>query len=241
MSDDIIAAERAIGLRFNNPQLLRQAFIHRSYLNEFPSFPIGSNERLEFLGDAVLGFLVAEHLYTAFPEAPEGTLSTLRAALVRASTLAKVGATLDLERFILMARGEYQAGTRIRPILIAHALEAVIGAIFLDQGIEIARQFVARSLIPELNHIVAERAIIDAKSRLQELTQAATGLAPSYVVVAAAGPDHARWFTIEVRIGNRLLATGEGSNKRIAEQSGAQTALEQWGADGPIEPFSPIG
>ena len=215
---------------FGRKDLLQRALVHRSYLNENPGYALGSNERLEFLGDAVLGFVVAEHLYHAFPEMPEGELTNYRAALVRLRTLARVAERLDLGRFLFLGKGEEASGGRERASLLARSLEAVIGASFLDQGLDATRAFILRLLSPELERIMGEDAAKDDKSRLQELAQAETGLTPAYHTVASLGPDHAKVFVVEVRLGERVLAEGRGRSKQEAEQVAARAALGNWAA-----------
>ena len=213
---------------FSRKDLLQRAFVHRSYLNENPGYVLGSNERLEFLGDAVLGFVVAEHLYHVFPEMPEGDLTNFRAALVRSRALAHVAEGLGLGGFLFLGRGEEASGGRARPSLLAATFEAVVGAIFLDQGLEAARGFVLRLLAPELERVQREDATKDDKSRLQEVAQAETGLTPTYRTIASLGPDHARVFVVEVSLGQRVLAEGRGRSKQEAEQVAARNALDNW-------------
>ncbi|MCL5265052.1 MAG: ribonuclease III [Chloroflexi bacterium] len=208
--------------------MLQQAFVHRSYLNENPGFPLSSNERLEFLGDAVLGFVVAEYLYEKFPSMSEGELTGLRAALVRAETLARVASTLELGEYLLLGRGEAATGGRGRQTILSRTLESLIGALFLDRGLERAKSFILSSLQSELQRIQEQKLAKDYKSRLQELTQAKWQLTPTYRTISAVGPDHAKVFTVEVVTGDRILAQGSGTSKQEAQQNAARSALESW-------------
>lgn len=215
-------------MRFQDPRLLEQALVHRSYLNENPDFHLGSNERLEYLGDAVLGLVISHHLYEKFPDAPEGVLTAMRAAIVKAQTLGRVARAMGLGDLLYLSHGEIEAGARTRRRLLAQALEAVIGALYLDQGFEAARAFVLRALEPEIDHLEREQPPTDAKSYLQQLTQAAFGLRPVYEVVSTTGPGHRPHFVVNVRLGERVLGTGEGDKKQDAEQAAARQALEIW-------------
>lgn len=225
--DDLALLERALGLQFDDKSLLQQAFVHRSYLNENPGFKLESNERLEFLGDAVLGFVVAENLYYLFPGLPEGALTSLRAAIVRSETLARVAKRLGLGTYLFLGRGEEASGGRNRPILLARTFEALVGAILIDQGLEAARHFILANLQEELTRVVQEKAGKDYKSRLQEFTQGRWQLTPTYRTVAAEGPDHAKVFTVEVMLAGKPIARGVGRNKQGAEQDAARQALTQ--------------
>ncbi len=176
----------------------------------------------------MLGFVVAGYLYNAFPEMPEGELTDLRAALVKGGTLARVAEAIGLGRFMLLGRGEEASGGRTRIRLLSSTLEAVLGAIYLDQGLEAVREFILRWLGPELQRIRREEQTKDPKSRLQEITQAETGQAPAYHTVASEGPDHARVFVVEVRLGQNVLGRGQGASKQEAEQAAARNALATW-------------
>jgi ribonuclease-3 len=198
-------------------------------LNERPELrSFGSNERLEFLGDSVLDFVVAEALHTRLPEASEGTLTAMRAAVVRESALAEVAAGLDLGRHLLLGKGEAQSGGRQRRRLLASGLESVIGAIYLDLGLDEARAFVLRAMSDRLTKVLAGLPLKDAKSTLQEAAQARTGIAPSYLLASAEGPDHAPSFSVSVMLGDLTLGTGSGSSKRDAEEASARDALARW-------------
>ncbi len=223
MLEDI---ESAIGIAFNDKSLLTRALTHRSYLNENYDLPYLDNERLEFLGDAILDFVAAEFLYHQFPEMSEGQLTSLRAALVKGDTLARFAADLGLPAHLLLSRGEDAAGGRTRAPVLAGAFEAVIGALFLDQGLDAARAFITRFVLPEAERIHRERLDRDAKSMLQELAQGRLQTTPLYRLVETRGPDHAKEFTIQVVLGDRVCGQGSGRNKQTAEQEAARAALE---------------
>lgn len=216
-----------MGVKFKDPALLEQALVHSSYVNENPQSTPRSNERLEFLGDAVLGLVVADELYAAYPDQDEGELTELRTHLVRRETLAKAARRLNLGEELLLGRGEQAGGGRARPTNLSHAYEALVGAIFLDRGLAAARRFVRRSLSDEFGSI-AERAFpLDPKSRLQEISQSRYQAPPSYRLVDAEGPDHARRFTVEVIVDGRALGAGSGRSKQEAEKAAAREALDQ--------------
>jgi len=215
----------ALRISFRDPGLLMQALVHRSYLHEHPESVLPSNERLEFLGDAVLGLVIASHLYHRYPEMDEGELTALRAAVVKAATLARVASQLGLGQHILMGKGEESSGGRSRAALLAGAFEALVGAIMIDQGLDAAQDFAIRHLAPILDEIVRAELHRDDKSRLQELTQGLLGLTPTYRVVEVSGPDHDRLFTVEVWSGQQALGRGRGRSKREAEQAAARDAL----------------
>ncbi len=214
-------------MKFKRSALLQQALVHSSFVNENPDRAPESNERLEFLGDAVLGLVVADELFAAFPDQDEGMLTELRTHLVRRDTLAKAARRLKLGDALLLGRGEEAGGGRTRPTNLAHAYEAVVGAIFLDSGLTSARSFVRTSLSSELG-AVAERAVpLDPKSRLQEMSQSLFQSTPAYRLVAAQGPDHARHFTVEVVVNGKAFGTGKGSSKQQAEKDAARQALRR--------------
>lgn len=224
--DDLQDFQNGLGVHFESLELLQQAFVHRSFLNENPGFPLSSNERLEFLGDAILGFVAAEFLYKRFPEMSEGELTNLRAALVRTETLARIARRLLLGGYLYLGRGEQASGGRERPLILASAFEALVGAVYLDQGLETVREFLLQQLEPELHRAIRLKLSKDFKSMLQELAQGKWQVTPVYETVAVGGPDHAREFTIEVRLGARVVGTGRGKSKRKAEQEAARQALE---------------
>ncbi len=223
--------QNQLGLHFDDQSLILRALTHRSSVNEYP-FLIGDNERLEFLGDAVIGFVAADFLYHRFPEKREGTLTAMRAYLVRRETLARFARHINLGHFIIMGRGEEESGGRARDSVLASTFEAVVGAIYLDQGLEAARTFLLPFFQPELERLQTDHLTKDAKSRLQEWAQAKLRQTPSYVTVAATGPDHDREFTVEVRIGGETYGVGIGKSKQQAAQAAAQNALDQIGPEG---------
>jgi len=226
--------EERLGVTFNDPALLQQALVHSSYVNENAgSFP-ESNERLEFLGDAVLGLVVAGHLFESFPAQDEGMLTELRAHLVQRDTLAKAARKLDLGAALLLGKGEDEGGGRRRPTNLAHVYEAVVGAVFLDGGLEPARSFVLGSLKEELVYVADESFTLDPKSRLQEISQSRYQTTPRYQVVDTEGPDHARRFTVEAVIQGETVGSGSGRSKQAAEKQAAQRALEQLESDDSI-------
>ncbi len=230
MIEDIAHLACALAVPQVDRDLLQVALTHRSILNEDPTIA-EPNERLEFLGDAVIELAVSDHLYQTHPERAEGQLTTLRAAVVRAAVLAEVAHGLHLGAYLRISKGEDAAGGRSRPSLLAGALEAVIGAVYLDLGWDTARSLVARLLVPELKRVLAADTDApgkDSKSLLQELAQAARGLTPTYQVVNALGPDHAKEFEVEVRIGAEVAMRGTGPSKQRAEQAAAQQTLERW-------------
>ena len=220
--------EKRLGLKFRDPLLLQRALVHRSYLNEMPDSGLESNERLEFLGDAVLGLVVGSKLYTDYPEHSEGQLTELRVALVRRETLARVAKSLSLGDFLFLGRGEESAGGKGRVSNLSAAYEAVVGAVFVDGGMDKARRFIVRSLTSEVAALPKGQNIpADPKSRLQELLQAKAQQTPVYNLIETQGPDHNKNFTVEVRLGTEVLAAGIGRSKKKAETEAARIALEK--------------
>ncbi len=229
---ELATLQSTLGITFRDPLLLQQALTHRSFLNENPDFPLPSNERLEFLGDALLGFVVAEKLHSDLPHLWEGALTVLRAALVCNETLARIASSFNLGDHLYLGRGEEMSGGRHRQSNLSSALEAVIGAIFVDQGLPVAKEFVLRLLNGMVVKIVEEESIEesvkDYKSRLQVLVQAEQQTTPVYRIVEEKGPAHDKLFTVEVMVGDAVLGRGSGKGKRAAEQNAAQAALENW-------------
>lgn len=219
--------ESALGFVFRDKSLLTRALTHRSYLNENPDLPYLDNERLEFLGDAILDFIAAEFVYQRYPEMAEGELTSLRAALVRGESLAQFALQAGLPDHLLMSRGESAAGGRTRAPLLAGAFEALIGALYLDQGMEPARLLILRFLTPAAERIRHEHLDRDAKSMLQELSQGRLQVTPQYRLVETRGPDHAKEFTIQVILKDRVYGSGVGRSKQTAEQQAAQVALQK--------------
>ena len=216
--------QEKIGVKFKNEDLLLEALTHRSYINENPAWRLDHNERMEFLGDAVLELSVTDHLYRNYPN-PEGELTNWRAAIVNAVILAKISAKFDLNDYILLSRGEAKDTGRARQYILANAIEAVIGAIYLDQGYAAADEFIKRFIIGELAEIINQKLYRDAKSRFQEEAQEKVGVTPTYEVMKEWGPDHARNFVVGVYLGKELIAEGEGLSKQEAQQQAAEKAL----------------
>ncbi|MBU3957067.1 ribonuclease III [Patescibacteria group bacterium] len=219
--------QQRLGINFNNPQLLAQSLVHRSYLNEIIGQELESNERLEFLGDAVLSFIVSHWLYQKFPNYKEGKLTNLRSNLVRTSTLAQIATQLKIGQNLLMSRGEKSAGGEKNQSLLANALEAIIGAIFLDQGVAKAESFIKTQLEPFLNEILSRGEFKDSKSLLQEKIQEKIKETPVYKTLKEEGPDHAKLFTVGVYIQGKLLAKEKGKSKQEGEEKTAKAALEK--------------
>lgn len=220
--------QKNIGITFKNQELLRAAFIHRSYLNEARHIK-ESNERLEFLGDAVLSFLSSQYLYKNYPEFPEGTLTNIRSGLVKTKSLTDVAAKLHLGELLFLSRGEEESGGRSNQSLLADCFEALLGAIYLDQGIEVAKIYLEKFLLPQAEEIVKNKAYIDFKSYLQEIVQQDSRISPTYRVAHSEGPDHAKTFWIEVTVGDKVIGSGVGKSKQEGEQAAAANALEKMG------------
>lgn len=223
---DISRFEERVGVPFSNKALLQQAFTHRSYINEHRELKTGHNERLEFLGDAVLELVVTEFLFAKYPEKQEGELTAYRAALVNTQSIADAAAHLGMNDFLLLSRGEAKDTGRARQIILANAFEAVIGAVYLDKGYGAARDFIATQLFHKTDDVVAKRLWQDAKSRFQETAQEHEGVTPSYELLAQSGPDHDKCFTVGVYLRQELIAKGEGRSKQEAQQAAAEKALE---------------
>ncbi|MBI2624234.1 ribonuclease III [Candidatus Parcubacteria bacterium] len=221
--------ESKLGVVFLDKDLLQQALVHRSYLNENPGFRLDQNERLEFLGDAVLELVVTEALYAKYPDKPEGELTNLRAALVNANMLSDVARGLDFNEHLLLSRGEAKDEGRARQYILANAFEAVVGAIYLDRGYAAAGSFIERVLLPHLPHIVEKKLYKDPKSRFQEVAQDRMGITPTYEVLDEWGPDHEKHFVVGVFIGKELVAKGDGPSKQAGEEAAARAGLEAKG------------
>jgi ribonuclease III len=224
---DFKPLEKKLNLKFKNKDLLIQAFCHRSYLNENPDFYLSNNERLEFLGDAVLELVVTENLFEKYPQKAEGELTNWRAALVNARMLAEVAKGLGLNNFLLLSKGEAKELGKARQYILANTFEALVGATYLDQGYKKAEDFIKKYLIKNLPEIVEKGLFKDAKSRFQEEAQERVGITPVYKVVKDWGPDHAKHFIIGVFLGKELVAKGEGSSKQEAEEAAAKNALAE--------------
>lgn len=220
--------EQNIGYDFKNKDLLLQALTHRSYLNENPKWYLDQNERLEFLGDAVLELVVTEYLYKNFPN-PEGEMTNWRAALVNAVMLSQITKEFNLNDFMLLSRGESKDTGRARQYILANAIEALIGAIYLDGGYESASQFISKFVLKELSRIIEGRLYRDAKSLFQEQAQDKVGITPSYEVLEEWGPDHARNFKIGVFLEKEMAGVGKGPSKQEAQQEAAEDGLKKKG------------
>ncbi|MEK7102853.1 MAG: ribonuclease III [Patescibacteria group bacterium] len=229
MIDDkaFISFQKQLGITFVNLDLLRQAFVHRSYLNENPSFHLEHNERLEFLGDAVLELIVTDHLYRTYPKATEGEMTNWRASIVNSKMLAQIAGDIKLNDLLYLSRGEAKdASGKARQYILANAFEALIGAIYLDQGYAVVATFLNTYLIPRLPEIIEKRLDVDPKSRFQEIAQEKTKTTPHYEVLEETGPDHAKWFKMGLYIGKELVVTGEGESKQEAQVDAAQKGLQ---------------
>jgi ribonuclease-3 len=224
---DISFAEQALQLVFGDKALLQRALTHRSYLNENPDYSYEDNERLEFLGDAVLDFVVGDYLFGRFPEGDEGTLTSLRAALVCTRSLSQFASQIGLGEHLLLGHGEDEGGGRERPAVLCGAFEALVGALYLDQGHEVVREFIMPIFQPALDHILQHNLDKDAKSVLQELSQAHLGHTPRYRTVGTRGPDHDKLFTVVVTINGVTYGQGEGRSKQTSAQAAAEEAIKQ--------------
>ncbi len=224
---DLAVLQKALGVSFNDLSFLEQSLVHSSYINENPGVAPASNERLEFLGDAILGFIVAEKLYQDFPDLTEGEMTRLRSVLVRRDTLACVASTIKLGNYLYLGRGEETSDGRHKGANLSGALEALLGAIYFDQGLAITREVILKLLGKELRKVTSQGRVVDYKSQLQELVQSRYQLTPAYRLVKEAGPDHDKRFTVEVKAGKTVLGKGFGKNKKTAETAAARSALKQ--------------
>jgi ribonuclease-3 len=222
---DFTLFEKKLKIKFKNKDLLTQAFCHRSYLNENPKCDLENNERLEFLGDAVLELVVTGYLYKNYKES-EGQLTNWRAALVNSQSLAGIAEELGFNDYILLSRGEAKDTGKARQSILANALEAFLGALYLDQGLRVVRNFINKYLIKKLSYIVENGLFRDAKSFFQEIAQKEIKITPEYKVLEEEGPDHAKEFTIGVFLGDKLIAKGKGFSKQEAEEKAAKNALK---------------
>lgn len=223
---DIIKLEESIGVKFKDKEVLTQAIVHRSYINEHPEFKLDHNERLEFLGDAVLELIVTEYLYNNYSN-PEGDLTNWRASLVNGSNLAKISKNLGIDEFLMMSKGESKdKDSKARQYILANALEAIIGSIYLDQGLKAVKKFITDNILSGLTEIIAQKLYIDAKSSFQEKAQEKMGITPIYKVLESSGPDHAKVFKIGVYLDKELIATGTGTSKQEAQTEAAKKALK---------------
>ncbi len=226
---DFKAFAKKIGISFKKLDLLAEALTHRSYINENREIAKSHNERLEFLGDAVLELAVTHFLFNKFPDKPEGELTAYRAALVNTNSLAAASQELGVNDYLLLSKGEAKDTGRARQIILANAFEAILGAIYLDRGYETAEKFVAEHLYGKIDEVLENRAWQDAKSRFQEAAQDKKGITPAYETVGEEGPDHDRKFTVAALIGRVEIARGEGKSKQEAEQAAAEAGLVKMG------------
>ena len=234
--------EEKIGIKFKQPNYLVQALVHRSYLNENRAFALGHNERLEFLGDAVLELVVTEFLFENYLN-PEGELTNWRAALVNAKMCAQVANEIGLEQYLFLSHGEAKdAGTKAREYILANVMESLIGAIYIDQGWDVTEQFITRWIITKLPQVLEEGLWMDPKSRFQEAAQEIVGITPTYRVLGEEGPDHAKEFVVGVYLDKEKIAEGKGTSKQEAQVSAAEAGLKAKGWKGPtIEVFKQEG
>lgn len=227
---DLLLLQKVLGVTFRDPLILLSAVTHRSYLNEHKEATWEHNERLEFLGDAVLELVVTDYLFSKYPEKPEGELTAVRAALVNTNSLALASELLGVNKFLLMSKGESKDEGRARQYILANVFESCIGAMYLDQGYDTAKEFIASRLFPNTDNIVKKRLWQDAKSRFQELSQEKASITPTYETISQEGPDHDRVFTVGVFLRHEKVAEGKGRSKQEAEQQAAQAAVaaKQW-------------
>ncbi len=218
--------ESAIGVKFSSKKLLQQAFIHKSYFNEHSHSDLEHNERLEFLGDAVLELAVTKYIYENYPN-PEGELTTWRASLVNSKMLAKIANRLGLGDYLLLSKGEARDIGRARQFILANTFEALIGSLYLDQGFKNVREFIKKNLIIELPNILEKKLYCDPKSFFQEEAQKKVGITPSYEVLGESGPDHDKQFIVGVFLGEKIIAKGEGPSKQIAQEKAAEAGLKK--------------
>jgi ribonuclease-3 len=226
---DFTEFEKKIGFIFKDKNILQQAFTHRSYINEHPGLDIKHNERLEFLGDAVLELVATEELFKRYPDVPEGELTAYRAAMVNTISLAETSSEIGLDSYLLLSKGEAKDKGKGRSNILANTFESVVGALYLDQGYEPAKQFIADTLFPKIKEIVDKKLYRDAKSLVQEMSQEKLGVTPSYEIISEKGPDHDKHFTAGIYFGEELAAQGRGASKQEAEQAAARKALEERG------------
>jgi ribonuclease-3 len=222
--------EDKLGIKFKNQDLLKQSVVHRSYLNEHPDFELNHNERLEFLGDAVLEIIVTEYLYYKFPETPEGDLTNWRASLVNAKMLSIIADEIGLEDYLFLSKGESKdKNSKARQYILANAVEALIGAIYLDQGTKSAKKFIKDSIISKLDNILENQLYLDPKSKFQEKSQDEFGITPHYKVLSESGPDHFKIFEVGLYLGDELISRGKGSSKQEAQIKAAANGLKKKG------------
>ena len=218
--------EKKVGVSFKDKSLLKQAFIHRSYINENSGTGLSHNERLEFLGDAVLELVVTDFLYRKYPGYAEGELTALRSALVNAIIISEIASKIEMNDYLLLSKGESKDNGKARQYILANTYEALVGAIYLDQGYDIADKFITKTLLPHTEEIVSKKLWRDSKSLVQEKAQEFVNVTPMYKVLSEAGPDHDKHFTVGIYFGKDLIADGKGKSKQEAEQKAAEAALK---------------
>jgi len=227
---ELVKLQKRLGVTFKNDSLLKQALVHRSYLNEHPDFKIGHNERLEFLGDAVLEIVVTEYLYLNFTTTPEGDLTNWRASLVNAKMLYEIAAELNVEECLYLSKGEARdKNKKSRQFILANSIEAIIGAMYLDQGIETAKKFILTNVVCHLDEILKSQSYLDPKSHFQEKAQELKGITPHYQILDETGPDHAKIFTVGLYLDEELIISGTGSSKQEAQVDAAAKGLKKLG------------
>jgi ribonuclease-3 len=228
--NDLTKLQKRLGVKFKDDSLLKQALVHRSYLNEHPDFGIGHNERLEFLGDAVLEIVVTEFLYLNFTTTPEGDLTNWRASLVNAKMLYEVAKELGIEDCLYLSKGESRdKNKKSRQFILANAVEAIIGAIYLSEGLEAAKKFILKNVVSKLDDILKNQSYLDPKSHFQEKAQETRGITPHYQILDEKGPDHAKIFTVGLYLDEELVTTGEGSSKQEAQVDAAAKGVKKMG------------
>jgi ribonuclease III len=219
--------EKKLGLEFKDEELLKNALTHRSYLNENRGEGLENNERLEFLGDAVLELIISANLYTKFPNKTEGELTSIRSAIVRTESLAEESRRLKIGEHILMSKGEEDSGGKDKDFILANTYEALLGAIYLDLGFEECKEFVKRTALKKLPRVISQELFIDPKTKIQELVQAKYKVTPTYKVLKEDGPDHDKSFTVALEIGEKIMARGSGLSKQKAEEEAAQKGIDK--------------
>jgi len=222
---DLAKLSKKIGVKFTHPEILKTAFVHKSYLNEHKNKGLFDNERLEFLGDAVLELVATGHLFRHYPDQDEGTMTSFRSALVKGKHLAEISQSLELGTYLFLSRGEENSGGREKSYILANTLEALIGAIYLDRGYTAAAKFIQKFILQRLDEIIAKGLHIDAKSSFQEISQERLSITPHYELLSEEGPDHSKNFTMGAYIGAELIAKGHGGSKQKAEDEAAKNAL----------------
>jgi len=225
--NNLESLEQRLGVQFKNKDMLLQAVVHRSYLNENPDFRLGHNERLEFLGDAVIELSVTRYLFDQYPDSPEGDLTNWRASLVNAKTLSELARELDVDEYLYLSKGESQdRQSKARQYILANAYESIVGAMYLDCGYDATDAFLKRNLLVRLPYILEHKLYLDPKSRFQEAAQEIASMTPSYQVISEVGPDHEKIFRVGVLLGDEQIAIGEGLSKQEAQIQAAERALE---------------